>query len=143
MLKSIPSFWKRILSRHRQARALSPLGRHRRVFLEALEERRVLAPGDLDQAFGGGDGIVTTAIGARHDTGNSVAVDGAGNYVVAGRSHYGSNYDFALTRYTPGGALDLSFGGGDGIVTTDIGAGTDEGQCVAVDGAGRYVVAGN
>jgi uncharacterized delta-60 repeat protein len=54
--------------------------------------------------------------------------------------------DFALLRYTSSGAPDPSFGGGDGIVTTDFATGYDQAYSLAVQdlGAGevRIVVGG-
>lgn len=99
------------------------------------------ADGSPDASFGGGDGIVTTPVGAGDDYGNSVALDGQGRIVVAG-FFYAANADVALVRFTADGTLDASFGGGDGIVKTSIGAGNDLGYTVALDGQGRIVVAG-
>ena len=56
------------------------------------------AAGDLDTSFGS-DGKVTTAIGSGTDVARSVAIQADGKIVVAGYSHNGSNYDFALARY--------------------------------------------
>lgn len=104
---------------------------------------RYNSDGTLDTSFGGGDGIVTTAIGAADDQAFGVALQGDGHIVVVGYSSNGSNSDFALVRYTSNGSLDTSFGGGDGIVTTNIGAGTnDYAVDMALHGDGRIVVAG-
>ena len=46
-----------------------------------------------------------------------------------------------MARYLPTGALDLSFGGGDGLVTTDFGRLEDFFQGVTLDSADRIVVA--
>ena len=102
----------------------------------------VLAEGDLDTSFGGGDGIVTTAVGYM-DYGNSVAVQADGKILVAGSSNngYKSYSDFALTRYNSDGTPDTSFDS-DGIVTTDIGNSSDSGQSVAVQADGKILVAG-
>ena len=59
---------------------------------------RYNADGSLDTTFNG-TGTVTTAIGSGSDIGQSVAVQSDGKIVVAGYSHNGSNYDFALARY--------------------------------------------
>ncbi|WP_372529816.1 delta-60 repeat domain-containing protein, partial [Aurantimonas coralicida] len=87
---------------------------------------RYNADGSLDTGFGGGDGIVTTAITSDWDRGYSVTVQGDGGILVAG----GNGNDFALVRYNADGSLDTSFGGGDGIVTTDITGNSDSGQSV-------------
>jgi uncharacterized delta-60 repeat protein len=103
---------------------------------------RYAATGALDTSFGGGTGKVTTPIGSSEDTGYSVAVQSDGKIVVAGASSNGSNADFALVRYTTTGALDTSFGGGTGKVTTPIGSSSDIGYSVAVQSDGKIVVAG-
>jgi len=108
--------------------------------IEPLEDRRLLAPGDLDLTFGG-DGKVTTDFGASSDGAYALAIDGYGRTVVVGHTSDGSNYDFAVTRYNADGTLDSSFDG-DGKLTTDFGGGLDRAQGVAIDGDGRIVVAG-
>lgn len=89
-----------------------------------------------------GDGIVTTAIGASYDYGNSVAVQADGKILLAGEFHNGSNYDFALVRYNADGSLDTSFGI-DGRVTSAIGAASDYGRSVAVQADGKILLAGD
>jgi uncharacterized delta-60 repeat protein len=55
----------------------------------------------------------------------------------------GADNDFALARYLGDGTLDPSFGGGDGIVTTDLGTRTDIARAIVIQPAdGRIVVAG-
>ncbi|MCJ2129877.1 DUF4347 domain-containing protein, partial [Methylobacterium sp. E-045] len=98
--------------------------------------------GSLDTGFGGGDGIVTTRVGPSSDVGYSVTVQADGRILVAGYSHNGSNYDFALVRYNADGTLDTGFGGGDGIVTTPVGPSSDFGYSVTVQADGRILVAG-
>ncbi|MEZ5909136.1 MAG: tandem-95 repeat protein [Hyphomicrobiaceae bacterium] len=102
---------------------------------------RYNADGTLDTSFGGGDGLVTTSIGVS-DVGYSVSVQPDGKIFVAGFSHNGSNYDFALLRYNADGTLDTSFGSGDGIVTTAIGASDDLGIRMALQADGKIVVTG-
>jgi uncharacterized delta-60 repeat protein len=101
------------------------------------------APGDLDPSFGG-DGKVTTSFGATpadaHAQGFAAAPGPSGVIYVAGVT----GGDFLLMRYTGAGALDTSFGGGDGAVTTDVsGSGeSDEAFAVFVASSGKIVVAG-
>jgi len=114
---------------------------------EDIALARYLADGTLDTSFGGGDGIVTTAIGpgSNSDVGNSVVVQADGRILVGGfaRTKAGG-FDFALARYNADGTLDAGFGGGDGIVTTAIGSGsaTDIGHSVTVQADGRILLAG-
>jgi uncharacterized delta-60 repeat protein/uncharacterized repeat protein (TIGR02059 family) len=78
--------------------------------------------GVLDTSFGGGDGFVTTHSAS---SGHAIAEQTDGKIVVAGQSWYNNaeSRDLALVRYNANGSLDTSFGGGDGIVTTDLGWG--------------------
>jgi uncharacterized delta-60 repeat protein len=55
--------------------------------------------GSLDSSFGTA-GKRTTAIGSRSDIAKSVVVQSDGNIVAAGYSDNGTNYDFAVVRYS-------------------------------------------
>jgi uncharacterized delta-60 repeat protein len=101
---------------------------------------RYTSAGELDTSFST-DGIVTTAIGSSTDAGQAVVIDSQDRVVVAGIAWNGSDYDFAVVRYTSAGELDTSFGTG-GKVVTDFGFGSDYGRAVVVDSAGRIIVAG-
>lgn len=57
--------------------------------------------GSLDAGFGVG-GKVTTAIGTGHDEGIDAGIQANGMIVLAGRSHNGNDYDFAVARYDAG-----------------------------------------
>ena len=101
----------------------------------------VAARGDLDPAFGGG-GKVTTAFGTNtDDEAHALALAPDGKIVVAGSSHNGTNYDFALARYNADGSLDSTFGNG-GKLTTGIGASHDEAHALALAPDGKIVAAG-
>lgn len=81
-------------------------------------------PGDLDSTFGAG-GIVTSNL--NDAAGNDVAIQSDGKLVIVGStgSCSGSGEDFSchseflIERFDEDGSPDSSFGGGDGIVTTD------------------------
>jgi uncharacterized delta-60 repeat protein len=96
--------------------------------------------GSLDTTFSG-DGIVTTAIGSGTENAWSVKLQSDGKIVVAGYSHNGSNFDFAVVRYNTDGSLDTTFDT-DGKVTTAIGSGSDEAYSVVLQSDGKIVVAG-
>jgi uncharacterized delta-60 repeat protein len=100
-------------------------------------EKLFFPPGSLDESFGGGDGIVITDVGTSLDEAYAVAVQSDGKIVVAGRNAW----DFAVLRYTSEGVLDSDFGGGDGIVTTDLG-GTDIAYAVTIQTDNKIVVVG-
>jgi uncharacterized delta-60 repeat protein len=98
------------------------------------------ANGNPDPTFGaGGTSRVVTA--ASFDTLNAVALrsDNLGNtdgIVAAGAKN---DSDFAVALFTPGGALDGSFGGGAGVVLTDFGGTAERARDVVV--AGNKIVA--
>ena len=96
--------------------------------------------GSLDTTFGT-DGKVTTAVGLGDDIANSVVLQSDSKIVVAGYSHNGSNFDFAVVRYNTDGSLDTTFDT-DGKVTTAIGSGSDAAYSVVLQSDGKIVVAG-
>jgi len=55
--------------------------------------------GSIDTNFGM-NGIVTTPIGSGDDIATSIAIQQDGKIVLAGKSYNGTNYDFALARYS-------------------------------------------
>jgi uncharacterized delta-60 repeat protein len=93
--------------------------------LETLEPRRLFAAGDFDPTFGGGDGqaIVSfaDATAARMDV---MARQSDGKVLIAGhRTPTGGTFYAAkveLVRLEADGDLDLTFGGGDGVVEMDV-----------------------
>jgi uncharacterized delta-60 repeat protein len=101
--------------------------------------------GSLDDTFGNSGGVITGDFGLPSSEAASVVIDGEGRIVVAGRTGstaLSRDNDFAVARFTPEGDLDDSFDG-DGIVTTDISFDfRDEADSIAIDAAGRLVVAG-
>ena len=104
---------------------------------------RYLPDGEPDAAFDG-DGVVTTDFSGHGDIANAVAVQGDGKIVVAGfaTAASGIGSDFALARYNPDGTIDSSFDG-DGTVTTDFGAlSDDDARALVIEPDGRIVVVG-
>ena len=99
--------------------------------------------GTLDTSFGGGDGIAVAAIGAGQDLAYTVTLQSDGKILAAGITHNGTNYDFAVVRFDTGGSLDITFGGGDGIVTTALRTGWDQANGIGVQSDGRIVVGGS
>jgi uncharacterized delta-60 repeat protein len=96
--------------------------------------------GTLDPTFGSG-GMVTTDFGSGVDEAYAVVIRNNGKVVVAGQAWNGHDYDFALARYYPDGALDASFNG-TGKVLTDFLA-NDEAFDLTLQGNGQVVVAGS
>lgn len=77
---------------------------------------RYTARGELDTSFGEG-GWAHTDLGS-FDFAHAVALQEDGKIVVGGESDWPRASCFTLARYTSGGALDTTFGGGDGVVRT-------------------------
>ncbi|MDZ4405030.1 LamG-like jellyroll fold domain-containing protein [Prosthecobacter sp.] len=96
--------------------------------------------GSLDTSFGG-TGKVVTSIGVGNDEAQGVAVQSDRKIIVAGHASNGSDRDFVVVRYHPGGSLDTSFNG-TGKVVLPIGSGEDLGNCVVLQADGRIIVAG-
>ena len=109
---------------------------------ENLGVHRFTANGDVDSGFGGGDG--KRAIKFDDDfVAYDLAVLPSGKLIVSGELTVGSDDTvFAVVRLNPAGTLDTSFGGGDGIVTTQFGPGRDGPWRVAIDPFGRIVAGG-
>ena len=116
--------------------------------------------GTPDLSFGGGDGqvrVTTGPIGETIDTATDLAVLLGGKIVVAGytgrpsggENMYAVEPDYALYRFNPDGSTDITFGGGDGKATVDVGttfggASTDDTfPVLGVLDDGRTVVAGS
>jgi uncharacterized delta-60 repeat protein len=102
---------------------------------------RYNADGSLDTSFDG-DGLVKTGFGAGSDAGITVALQADGKILVAGSSFNGTDTDFAIVRYNIDGSLDTTFDG-DGKVTTQIGASSDDGFGIAIQADGKIVVSGS
>src|SRR6185503_16425796 len=90
---------------------------------------------------------VITPIGfaSTFDQGTGVALQSDGKVLVAGFTVTGRGTDFAVVRYNANGTLDTSFGGGDGIAITAVGAGiaTDQALHLAVQSDGKIVLVGS
>lgn len=77
--------------------------------------------------------------GISHAT--SLALQPDGRIILAGRAGNGTVNDFALARCNADGSLETTFGNG-GTLITHVGTGDNAAQDVAVDTAGRILVAG-
>ena len=99
---------------------------------------RYTADGSLDTNLAD-SGKVTTCIGAKYASAESVTIQSDGKIVVAGKS-VSANDDFAVVRYSVNGTLDTSFNE-TGKAIADFGA-DDYGRSVAMRRDGRIVVVG-
>lgn len=96
--------------------------------------------GSPDLSFGG-TGVVIVPVGSGLDQAYSVAIQDDGRILVAGESANGAR-EFAVVRLLANGALDASYGGGDGIVTSDFGTGSDLGYSLTLQSDGKALVSG-
>jgi uncharacterized delta-60 repeat protein len=102
---------------------------------------RLTPTGELDPAFGGGDGIGKASIqGAVY----ALTLDSAGRVLLAG-SQTGpgleDDTDFGIARLTAEGVPDATFAG-DGTTSIDFVGADDGASAIAVTQLGRIVVAG-
>ncbi|HEY7282006.1 MAG TPA: hypothetical protein VID47_10465 [Actinomycetota bacterium] len=82
---------------------------------------RLVANGDPDTTFGGGDGLVTMHFLQVTDVFNAMVVLPSGKIVVAVDTHGTGNDRLGLARFTPSGHPDTTFGGGDGKLLVGFG----------------------
>jgi uncharacterized delta-60 repeat protein len=103
---------------------------------------RYRTDGTLDPSFGG-DGKVRTDLTNGIDFAYDMALQADGKIVVAGEAGYlMSNPRIGVVRYNTDGTLDASFGGGDGMVITDVTRREDWGDGVSIEADGKIVVGG-
>jgi uncharacterized delta-60 repeat protein len=107
---------------------------------------RYNADGTLDTSFDG-DGKVKIAISNFFDTATGIVIQTDGKIVTSGYANnisrndsFPSNTDMVLTRYNPNGSLDGAFAG-NGKAIFDF-TYNDRANAVALDSAGRFVLAG-
>lgn len=97
--------------------------------------------GSIDDSFGT-DGKVRTNLGPGSDMGRALVLQPDGKLFLAGESHDGNKWNFAVARYTAEGILDTQFSG-DGWTVTDVGGGVDQAFGAALQNDGNLVVAGS
>ena len=101
---------------------------------------RYTAGGVLDPTFGTGGMVVTDFGASRNEEAYAVAIQDDGKIVVAGQAGNGSNWDFAVVRYTADGELDTTFStDGKAAVHFD---NNEYARAVAIQSDGKIVVAG-
>ena len=101
---------------------------------------RYTAGGVLDPTFGNGGMVVTDFGASRNEEAYAVAIQSDGKIVVAGQAGNGSNWDFAVVRYTADGELDTTFStDGKAAVHFD---NNEYARAVAIQSDGKIVVAG-
>jgi uncharacterized delta-60 repeat protein len=114
---------------------------------EALAVVVLKANGEPDPSFGG-DGSVTKETAENYDKGVAIAMFGDGGILVADNNAAGGGAGFVLMKLLADGEYDPGFGGGDGIVFTELPVEGAEGISAgrindfAVQPDGRIVAAG-
>lgn len=119
---------------------------------------RFTADGDLDATFGAagidridaGTGLVTTnAMGtdvwSARDTQQGLGIDSMDRIVIHGTTRApapATDTDYALLRRLPDGGPDTTFGGGDGIVTLEVGGANATARTLTVLPDDRIIGAG-
>lgn len=103
---------------------------------------RFNSDGSLDTGFDT-DGVVAHAIGTGSDRGYGLAIDSTDRIIVVGRTEIASR-DLAVWRFNSDGSLDTTFNGSGYFVQDGAAGGSDEerADAVAIDAAGKIVVAG-
>jgi uncharacterized delta-60 repeat protein len=108
---------------------------------------RIRHDGKLDTTFTGDGRLVSTPLAEDVEVvdldlvaGNKLVVTGYSQFSQGAEAHY----KFFVARYNPGGMLDGTFGGGDGLVLTSFpgSVGQDTAQASTIQANGRIVVAG-
>ncbi|UHC20013.1 hypothetical protein LRS73_34150 (plasmid) [Methylobacterium currus] len=102
---------------------------------------RYNADGSLDTGFGQG-GTLVTSFGQGKSEARSVTIQADGKILLGGWAWNGTDWDFALARYTAAGTLDTSFGQG-GKVLTPIGSASEQAYSVTVQADGKILLAGD
>jgi uncharacterized delta-60 repeat protein len=99
--------------------------------------------GNLDPSFDGDGKQTTDFTNGGYDRALSLAIQTDGKIIAAGQvgNNATNNFDFGLARYTPGGALDASFGTG-GKQITDFFGGQDYALGLAIQSDGKIVAIG-
>jgi uncharacterized delta-60 repeat protein len=104
--------WFPLFAKNRRTASVPPRRPSFRPRLEVLEDR-CTPSATLDPTFGSG-GIVTTAVGGIGSHALGALLQPNGDVIAYGQ--VGNTVGLALTRYTPSGSLDTTFGSG-GIVS--------------------------
>lgn len=101
---------------------------------------RYTSTGSVDSTFNT-IGNHARDVGTAIDIGNSLAVDGSGNYYVAGSSDNGVSNEFVIVKFLSTGGVDTSFDT-NGVVQDDFSADDDFYTSIIVQSDNKVIVAG-
>ncbi|MCW2921320.1 MAG: hypothetical protein JWL76_1194 [Thermoleophilia bacterium] len=108
---------------------------------------RLTPLGQTDTSFSGPDGQHELHIGTGDNTPSGLALDEAGNYVIAGSAQVAGSEDVAMYRLSSTGVPDVTFDGpsgtGNGSFTFSVVAGNEHVEDVRVQADGRIIVSGS
>lgn len=100
---------------------------------------RLTSQGDLDPSFGSG-GYTSTDFGLQ-DISRAMGFQSDGKIILGGMSNNSGTYDFILSRYSPNGIFDTTFGTA-GRTYTNI-ALTDNAYAIAIQPDNKIILGGN
>lgn len=115
-------------------------------FLDDFGIVRFTTNGSLDMTFGDGGEVITPVGDSVQEQDNgvvSLVLQASGKIVAAGIASDGTNDQYAVLRYNPDGSLDTSYGSAGATIVDFADGGNDKAAALALDSAGRAVVAGN
>lgn len=107
---------------------------------QTISVGKVLANGTIDTSFGTA-GVASFDFAGSSASLSGVAVRGDGAIFVYGSTRVGATDDFAIAKLTTSGALDTTWGGGDGKVEIDFG-GSDILRSVVFGASNKVVLVG-
>ncbi len=97
--------------------------------------------GIVDPTFGSnGNGTIQIDFGGTNDIANQMAIDQQGRIILVGETNATGSNQFAITRLTPDGIIDTTFGT-NGLIIFNFGT-SSVANAVTVDCQGRIIVAG-
>jgi len=103
---------------------------------------RLTNAGGSDTSFSG-DGVMRVEFDPADDEyAFGVVVNTDGSYLLGGQRYVSNNYQVGLVRITAAGVPDPTFGGGDGIITSDPTAGGDYPSAFVGMPNGKVLIAG-
>jgi uncharacterized delta-60 repeat protein len=99
------------------------------------------AVGDLDDTFDG-NGKLTLNLSGGSDVVHDIVVQPGDQKIVGVGAMNPGEQQFAIVRWNTDGTADATFGGGDGIVSTNFGTGAEAATAVALQADGKIVAVG-
>jgi uncharacterized delta-60 repeat protein len=135
----------KLVAQHEGAAAIALQADDSIVLVGGLTLTRYTGDGGVDSSFGSGGAAGVVFGSSSYSAARALAIQpDDGKIVVAGYTTadtQGTQYEFAVARYTVEGAADLDFNGGAAVTTGFVG-GYGQAYSVLIQSDGRIVVAG-